>query len=95
MEFGLDNCAKCTFVQGKPKRTDNISIDESTTIRELENEASDKYLGIEEGPQIQHKTMCKIISRVLKQNKTNSEVIPLPKKQSQSYKPTCSATTPT
>ena len=35
MEFGLDKCAKCSFVQGKTKRTDNISIDESTTIQEL------------------------------------------------------------
>ena len=62
MEFGLDKCAKCTFVQGKTKRTDNISIDQST-IQERVNEASYKYLGIEEGPQVQHKKMCKIISK--------------------------------
>ena len=42
MEFSLVKCAKCTFVQGKTKRTDRISIDQSTTIEELENEASYK-----------------------------------------------------
>ena len=63
MEFGLDKCVKCTLVHGKTKITDSILIDESTTIQELENEASYKYLGIEEGPQVQHKTMCKIISK--------------------------------
>ena len=64
MELGLDKCAKCTFVHEKTKRTDNISIDQSTTIQELENEASYKYLGLrEDGPQVQHKRMCKIISK--------------------------------
>jgi len=57
MELDLDKCAKCTFAQGKTKRTDNISIDQST-IQERVNEASYKYLGIEEGPQVQHKKMC-------------------------------------
>jgi len=50
MEFGLDSCAKCTFIQGKTIRTDNISFDESKTTLERENEVSSKYLGIEEGP---------------------------------------------
>ena len=58
IEFGLAKCAKCTFLQGKTKITNNILIDENTTIQELENEASYKYLVIED-PQIQHKTMLK------------------------------------
>ena len=32
-EFGLDKCAKCTFVQGKPTKMDNIKIDLDTTIQ--------------------------------------------------------------
>ena len=42
-------CAKCTFVEGRATKTDNIKIDLDTTIQELENEASYKYLGVEEG----------------------------------------------
>ena len=40
MEFGLEKCAKCTFVKGKPTKTDNIKIDLETIIQQLENEAS-------------------------------------------------------
>ena len=95
MEFVCDKCAKCTFVHGKTKRTDNISVDQNTTIQEIENEASDKYFGIEEGSKVQHKKMFKIISKeYLRINKTNSEVIPLSKKQNQRYKPTCSTGIP-
>ena len=60
MEFELDKCTKCTkctFVQGKTK--DNTSIDECTTIQELENGASHKYFGINEGLQVQHKKCIK------------------------------------
>ena len=63
MEFVHYKCAKCTFVHGKTKRTDNISVDQNTTIQEIENEASDKYFGIEEGSKVQHKKMFKIISK--------------------------------
>ena len=49
MEFGIDKCAKCTFVQDKPTKVDNIKIDLETTIQQLENEASYKYLVVEEG----------------------------------------------
>ena len=37
MEFGLDKCAKCTFVEDKPTITDNIKIDLETTKQQLEN----------------------------------------------------------
>ena len=65
-------------------------------MQEQENTASYKYLGIEEGPQVQHKTTRKIISKeyLRRIRKTNSEVIPLSKKQNQSYKPTCNAGIP-
>ena len=95
MEFGLDKCVKCTFVQGKTKRTANISIDQSTTIQELENETSHKYLGKEEGLQVQHKKNAQNNQQGgPTQNKTNYQVIPLPKKQNQSKKRTCSAGIP-
>ena len=43
---------------------DNIEIDQNNiTIQELENEASYKYLGVEEGHQICHKQMCKAIAK--------------------------------
>ena len=35
MEFGLDTCAKCTFVQGAPTKTDNMEMDLKTPKQEL------------------------------------------------------------
>ena len=48
MQFGLDKCAKVTFIKGKIVKTENITLDVSTTIRELEQEGTYKYLGIQE-----------------------------------------------
>ena len=45
MEFGRDKCTKCTYqLKGKPMKTDHIKIGLETTIQQLENEASHKYL---------------------------------------------------
>ena len=55
MEFGLDKCAKCTFIQDRPRKMDDIKIDTNATIQELHNEASYIYLGVEEGHKICHK----------------------------------------
>ena len=63
MEFGLDKCAKCTFAQGKPTKTEDIKIDHDATIQELDNEASYKCLGVEDGDQICHKQICKTITK--------------------------------
>ena len=62
MEFGLDKCAKCTFVQWRPTKMDSIKID-INTIQELENQASYKYLGVEEGHQICLQQMYKTIAK--------------------------------
>ena len=65
MEFGQDKCAMCTFGQGKPTKTDNISISLETTIQKLENEATYKYIGVEEGHQIRHKQIRKTITKAV------------------------------
>ena len=57
MEFGLDKCAKATFKNGKISKTENIAIDSSTVIRELEQEEAYKYLGVDEGNGVHHDTM--------------------------------------
>jgi len=48
MQFGLDKCAKVTFIKGKIVKAENITLDVSTTIKELEQERTYKYLGIQE-----------------------------------------------
>ena len=48
MKFGLDKCAKVTFIKGKIVKTENITLDVSTTIKELEQEGANKYLSIQE-----------------------------------------------
>ena len=59
IEFGLNKCAKFIFIQGRPTKMDNIKIDLNTTMQELCNEASCKYLGVEEGHQTCHKKCAK------------------------------------
>ena len=48
MQFGLDKCAKVTFIKGKIVKAENITLDVSTTIKELEQERIYIYLGIQE-----------------------------------------------
>ena len=55
--FGLDTCAKTTFIRGKLKSTSSIVLDIVTKIKELDQEETYKYLGIEEGDGIQHGKM--------------------------------------
>lgn len=57
MEFGLDKCAKATFVKGKLKESDSIIVDLETAIKELDPESSYKYLGVNEGDGIEHASM--------------------------------------
>ena len=57
MEFELDKCAKATFKKGTLAETSSIKLDINTTIKELEQEESYKYLGINEGDGIQHSQM--------------------------------------
>ena len=57
MDFGLDKCAKATFIRGRLTSTNEIKLNEDTSIRELDQEVIYKYLGIEEGDGIQHAKM--------------------------------------
>ena len=63
MEFGLDKCAKASFIKGKFTRTTAVELDIDTTIRELDQEETYKYLGIDERNGIQHSKMKEIIRK--------------------------------
>ena len=54
MGFELDKCAKASFIKCKLTRTTAVELDIDTTIRELDQEETYKYLGIDEGNRIQH-----------------------------------------
>ena len=54
MEFGLDKYAKATFIKGKLTKTSNIVLNQDTAIKELDQEGTYKYLGINEGDGIHH-----------------------------------------
>ena len=57
MKFGLDKCATAEFKRGKLTKTTSIILDEETAIKELQQEDSYKYLGINEAEGIQHAKM--------------------------------------
>ena len=57
MEFGLDKCAKATFKRGKLTETSDLQLDIDTCIKELDQEDTYKYLGVDEGDGIQHAKM--------------------------------------
>ena len=40
MEFGLDECAKATFVKGKLTKTSYIVLNQDTAIKELDQEGT-------------------------------------------------------
>ena len=54
MEFGLDKCAKASFVRGKLQKTSSINLDIDTAIRDLDPEETYRYLGVNEGDGINH-----------------------------------------
>ena len=57
MEFGLDKCAKASFVRGLLQRSSRIQLNYDAIIRDLENEEVYKYLGVDESGGIQHSKM--------------------------------------
>ena len=57
MKFGLDKCTKPTFIRGRLTSTSGIKLNEDTTIRQLDQEETYKYLGIDKGDGIQHAKM--------------------------------------
>lgn len=56
MEFGLEKCAKTTFIKGKLSKSKNVSLPD-VEIRSLEHHETYKYLGVEENEGQQHKLM--------------------------------------
>ena len=62
--MGLDKCTKASFIKSKLTRTAAVELDVDTTIRELDQEETYKYLGINEGNGMQHSKMKEMI-RVL------------------------------
>ena len=63
MEFGLEKCTKAAFKKGKLTTAENIQIDLDTTIQQLEQEGTHKYLGVNEGDGIQHAKMKEKIKK--------------------------------
>ena len=63
MEFGLDKCAKATFIKGKLTKTSNIVLNEDITVKEMDQEGTYKYLGINEGDGIQQSKMKEKIQK--------------------------------
>ena len=63
MKFGLEKCATAEFKRGKLAKTTSIVLDEETTIKELQQEDSYKYIGINEAEGIQHAKMKEKIRR--------------------------------
>ena len=57
MEFGLDKCAKCTLKTGKKAASEDLLLYDGSTIADLEDDTTYKYLGIEENTNIEHKLM--------------------------------------
>ena len=63
MEFGLDKCAKASFIKCKLTRTTAVELDIDTAVRELDQHETYKYLGIDEGNGIQHSKMKEMIRK--------------------------------
>ena len=57
MTLGVDNCAKTRFIRGKQKYTSSNVLDPDTKIKELDQEETYKYSGVDEGDRIQHGKM--------------------------------------
>ena len=57
MAFGLENCTKVTFKRGKLIQAQNLMIDATREIQELEQGKTYKFLRIEEKDGIQHQQM--------------------------------------
>ena len=57
MQFNAEKCAKLTIKRGKHSSSENLSLDSETKIKELEQNATYKYLGISENAGINHNQM--------------------------------------
>ncbi|KAI5693857.1 hypothetical protein M8J75_006803 [Diaphorina citri] len=66
MEFGVEKCAKAIVQRGKLVITENIKINEEMEIKQLEQDNTYKYLGIEESNEIECEKMKKLIEKEYK-----------------------------
>ena len=57
MSFGLDKCAKLAITKGDKTSAENVQLSTGDLIQELENEATYKYLGLNESDSISHTAM--------------------------------------
>ena len=57
MVFGLGKCEKAAFIRGRLTSTSEIKLNEDTSIRELDQKETYKYLRIDEGDGTQHAKM--------------------------------------
>ena len=78
MDFGLDKCSKCTLKKGKKVASENLQLENGTSIEYLRADTSYKYLGIEENGGIEHKLMReKITSQYFKRlNQSTKQNLP-------------------
>ena len=63
MEFGLDKCAKCTISKGRKVTAKNIQVKDDCYIEDLGEDATYKYLGIEESDRLQQWKMRKNVQK--------------------------------
>ena len=49
MELGLAKCSKVIFSKGQLTKTSNIGLHQDTAIKDLDQEGTYKYFGINEG----------------------------------------------
>ena len=57
MTFGLEKCAKVSFLRGLIQKTTDMKVDIDNTTRELQPGETYKYLGFNEGNGINHSVM--------------------------------------
>jgi len=77
MEFGLDKCVKCTFVQGRPTKTHMKNQPKYNNIVARQRRIM-QMPWRRRGPPIMSQKMHKTIAK--EKNEDNHENIPLPKK---------------
>ena len=63
MNFNVNKCAKLTIRRGKYSSSNNITLNAETTIRELEQHDTYKYLGVSEGAGLSHNKMKQMIRK--------------------------------
>ena len=71
MEFGLDKCAKASFKKGILTRTTAVELGLDTTICELDQDKTYKYLGIDKRNGVQHSKMKEKTRKECYPNRTN------------------------